>query len=120
MARLTPRQIEELRRRLLEARDVAIALLARGSRETRQVEVSGSSIGRLTRIDALQVQGMEQLSRHQLDIRRQQIEAALAAIEAGSYGSCRHCHGPISLQRLEALPEAPFCVECQESFEQGR
>lgn len=84
------------------------------------MEISGSTIGRLTRMDALQVQGMEQLSRHQIDIRRQQIEAALAAIEAGSYGSCRHCAGPISLERLEALPEAPFCVDCQERSERER
>ena len=46
-------------------------------------------------------------------------EAALAALDAGTFGTCRHCDGPISEQRLEAVPEAPFCLDCQELFERG-
>jgi DnaK suppressor protein len=117
MSPLDDRQIERFRRRLLAAKEAAEELLARSASDARPVEASGSAIGRLTRMDALQVQGMERMSRRQLDIRRQQIEAALAAIEAGTFGSCRHCKGPIALPRLEALPEAPFCLECQERFE---
>jgi DnaK suppressor protein len=75
-------------------------------------------IGRLTRIDAIQMQAMAQVNRRQLEIRRQQVAAALNAFTAGTYGLCRHCKGPISLRRLEVLPETPFCMECQESFEQ--
>ncbi|HVS31581.1 MAG TPA: TraR/DksA C4-type zinc finger protein, partial [Thermoanaerobaculia bacterium] len=74
-------------------------------------------IGRLSRMDAIQVQAMSQMSRRQLDVRLQQIDASLAALEAGTYGLCRHCKEPIALTRLEALPEAPFCIDCQEGFE---
>jgi RNA polymerase-binding transcription factor DksA len=41
-----------------------------------------------------------------------EIDAALLRIEAGSYGSCQNCGGPMGLQRLRALPEARYCVAC--------
>lgn len=117
MTHLTDDQVEHFRERLELARAAAGELLDLGAEDSRPVEASGSAIGRLTRMDALQVRQMEQLSRHQLEIRRRQIEAALAAIESGTFGLCRHCKGPISVLRLDALPEAPFCMDCQERFE---
>ena len=68
-------------------------------------------------MDALQVEAMSQMNRYQLEIRLKQIEASLEAWNAGQYGVCRSCQGPIKLARLEVLPEAPFCMACQESFE---
>lgn len=120
MTHLADDQIRLFRQRLLAAKEAAEELQTLGASGRQPVEASGSAIGRLTRMDALQVRGMEQLSRGQLEIRRQQIEAAIAAIEAGTFGLCRHCKGPISLLRLEALPEAPFCMTCQERFERER
>ncbi|REJ81130.1 MAG: TraR/DksA family transcriptional regulator [Acidobacteria bacterium] len=107
-------QLTRLHERLLAAREIAQALL--GRRDAR-VEASGQTIGRLTRMDALQLQGMSQLSRGQLAIRMQQIEAALRAWEAGRYGACNRCRQPIDTERLEALPEAPLCLPCQEAIE---
>lgn len=40
------------------------------------------------------------------------IDDALARIEAGTYGACERCHDPIPLERLEAVPHARFCVAC--------
>ena len=40
------------------------------------------------------------------------IDAALARITEGRYGTCQSCGGPMGLQRLRALPEARFCVAC--------
>ena len=42
----------------------------------------------------------------------EQIEAALARIEAGSYGRCEKCGEEIPAVRLEAIPYATFCVHC--------
>lgn len=117
MAHLTQRQMEDFRRRLQAAKEAADALLESSAAGSKPVEASGSTIGRLTRMDAIQVQAMEQMNRRQLEIRRQQVEAALRSFEDGTYGLCRNCRGPIALQRLEALPEAPFCMACQERFE---
>lgn len=42
-----------------------------------------------------------------------QVEDALQAIATGSYGRCQHCHEPIPLERLEIMPNATMCVNCQ-------
>lgn len=42
-----------------------------------------------------------------------QVEDALQAIAAGSYGRCQQCHEPIPLERLEIIPNATMCVNCQ-------
>jgi len=47
----------------------------------------------------------------------EEIEAALARIAAGTYGSCETCGEPISPVRLAALPTARRCVPCQEMWE---
>ena len=41
-----------------------------------------------------------------------EIEAALARIEAGTYGMCEACGRAIGRQRLRAIPEARFCLAC--------
>jgi DnaK suppressor protein len=41
------------------------------------------------------------------------IEAALARLDAGTYGQCVSCHKPIAPGRLEALPWAALCIDCQ-------
>ena len=41
-----------------------------------------------------------------------EIDAALARIQEGRYGSCLACGGAMGLQRLRAIPEARYCVAC--------
>jgi DnaK suppressor protein len=41
-----------------------------------------------------------------------EIDAALARIAAGAYGSCERCGGAIGRSRLRALPEVRFCAGC--------
>ncbi len=43
------------------------------------------------------------------------IEEALARLDAGTYGVCTSCHVPIAPGRLEALPWAALCIDCQRS-----
>ncbi|MCU1426376.1 MAG: DNA-binding protein [Actinomycetia bacterium] len=40
------------------------------------------------------------------------IDAALSKFDAGTYGQCEECGGPISEARLEAAPAARTCIEC--------
>ncbi len=42
-----------------------------------------------------------------------QVDAALARLEAGTYGLCPACGRPIDPERLEALPWALYDLECQ-------
>lgn len=41
------------------------------------------------------------------------IEAALARLDEGTYGICEQCAGPIRVERLKAIPHARYCVSCQ-------
>ena len=47
----------------------------------------------------------------------QEIEAALARIDDGSYGSCYDCGEDIDQARLKAYPAARRCLPCQEKHE---
>src|SRR4051794_26107657 len=42
----------------------------------------------------------------------QEIDDALAKLEAGTYGVCESCGGAIPEPRLEAKPAARFCMTC--------
>jgi RNA polymerase-binding transcription factor DksA len=48
---------------------------------------------------------------------RRDVAEALARIEAGTYGRCRFCGRPIEMARLDALPYAPYCIECEQEVE---
>jgi RNA polymerase-binding protein DksA len=45
------------------------------------------------------------------------IDAAIKAIESGSYGICTRCGNPIEPERLEIKPDATLCVTCQTEVE---
>jgi DnaK suppressor protein len=45
--------------------------------------------------------------------RRQAIDEALTRLNEGTYGICAECGVEISERRLEAVPFAKLCVECQ-------
>ena len=40
------------------------------------------------------------------------VDAALRAIEDGSYGTCTNCGNPIARERLEAIPWSATCIDC--------
>src|SRR3954447_2120223 len=41
------------------------------------------------------------------------VEAAIARMDAGTYGRCASCGQQIAAERLDALPWAAYCIECQ-------
>ncbi|MFN3286527.1 MAG: TraR/DksA family transcriptional regulator [bacterium] len=41
------------------------------------------------------------------------VEDALRKLEAGTYGTCERCGGPIDVERLRALPFASLCIRCK-------
>ncbi len=59
---------------------------------------------------------------HQSDENRralQLVTEALERIKGGSYGLCVACHEEVQHKRLEAVPWARHCIECQEKQDQG-
>lgn len=47
----------------------------------------------------------------------QEIDEALERIKNGTYGICEMCKKPIPRKRLEVIPFARYCVQCQSEFE---
>ena len=60
----------------------------------------------------------ESYSRNRTRLRT--VELALERISSGNFGICAACDGAIGLKRLQAVPWATNCIECQEQSEQGR
>jgi DnaK suppressor protein len=59
---------------------------------------------------------MRERATQQLEV----VDAALARVEDGSYGTCLRCGRPIAPERLDALPWAAHCIECQTIVDRGR
>jgi len=70
------------------------------------------SLGRLTRLEAMQEQ---ELSVHMLQesiIRLNKLEYALRKVDEPEYGICVECEEPIAPARLKLMPETSKCIEC--------
>lgn len=109
---LAPEETEAFRRRLLERREALVAEAEGGESWRATVELDQQSVGRLSRMDAIQQQAMAQAA----DRRRQgelaRIDAALGRIAEGEFGWCAECGEPIARGRLEVDPTVPACIGC--------
>jgi RNA polymerase-binding protein DksA len=47
----------------------------------------------------------------------QEIDEALERIKNDTFGICEMCKGPIPRRRLEAIPHAKYCLQCQNEYE---
>jgi DnaK suppressor protein len=104
--------LEALRARLIAQREEA-ARLSESSREARQpVELDQQSVGRLSRMDALQGQAMAQATEQRRLNEAKRIEAALRRMDDGDFGYCLRCGEEIQAKRLDFDPAAPLCVAC--------
>jgi DnaK suppressor protein len=105
-------QNEKFRQRLLALQIQLQALQATGDEASKTVALDQSSVGRLSRMDALQGQAMSQERGRRRTLELQRIAAALKRIEAGDYGYCVRCDEEIAIPRLELDPAAPLCIQC--------
>ncbi len=117
MEDLSDVQAGALRARLVELVGELEKSLEGSSRSADPVVLDQSSVGRLSRMDAMQQQAMAKATRQKAQLRLGQCRVALSAFEHGEYGLCRKCEEPIGYRRLSAKPEAPFCLECQRGAE---
>lgn len=97
----------------LQARLEELNRLSQISSESREtVALDQQSVGRLSRMDALQGQAMALATEERREQERTRIEAALRRIESGEYGFCLKCDEEIDIRRLELDPATPFCLAC--------
>ncbi|MEX0287433.1 MAG: TraR/DksA family transcriptional regulator [Paracoccaceae bacterium] len=76
------------------------------------VELDQQAVGRLSRMDALQMQAMAQAQQGRRDLEARRLEAALTRIDEGEYGYCAECGEDIPRGRLELDLAALTCVGC--------
>jgi DnaK suppressor protein len=48
------------------------------------------------------------------------IDDALRRMKAGTYGLCANCEDEVQQKRLDAVPWAKYCIDCQEKQERGQ
>ena len=113
---LTDEQIEELHEQLSTLVADLEHELAAAKSGTKPVDLD-EPIGRLSRMDALQQQQMNQAHKRRASIRLDQARAALRRVNADEYGYCLLCDEPIGYKRLSARPESPTCLVCQSERE---
>lgn len=117
---LSDDQMEGFRNRLLERQRVLQELRATGESAADVVELDQTSVGRLSRMDALQGQAMSQERGRRREIELRRIAAALRRIAQGDFGFCTGCDEPIARKRLDFDPAVAQCIACAEKAEQGR
>ncbi len=76
------------------------------------VELDQTSVGRLSRIDAMQHQAMALATERRRAGAQRRIEQALARLDAGTYGDCVQCGEEIAPKRLALDPAIATCLEC--------
>lgn len=104
--------LKDFRRALLSARAELQAAEDASSEDRAPVTLDQQAVGRLSRMDAIQVQAMalEASRRRGAELRR--IAAALARMDAGEYGYCVECGDEIAARRIMLDPAAPLCIGC--------
>jgi len=105
-------EIAAYRARLLAERE-ALATEDAASAENRgTVILDQQSVGRLSRMDALQRQAMAQATQRRRAGRGARIAAALRRIEDIEFGYCEECGEEIGKKRLNLDPTLALCVSC--------
>ena len=84
--------------------------LGKGSRQI--VELDQQSVGRLSRMDALQFQAMANAQKRRRHAMRDALQAALKRIDEDEFGFCDDCGDEIGQSRLMANPIITKCISC--------
>ena len=83
-----------------------------GRQDQATVVLDQQSVGRLSRMDAMQRQAMAQATARRREARKRQIHAALARADEGELGYCTDCGEAIAPERLQVDPAVPRCLSC--------
>ena len=112
--RLSREQIEELRSELLRLKKKMERSMRTTAQAMKPVELDQGAVGRLSRMDSLQNQGLTRNLQERETARYGQIITSLKRIEEGTFGVCVSCGRQIPFERLFVFPETPTCAQCSE------
>ncbi|MEX1039401.1 MAG: TraR/DksA C4-type zinc finger protein [Pirellulaceae bacterium] len=101
--------------RLLRELEVEVLSRIKANEAATESPQMNAAVGRLTYIDAYQQEQVSLHARRQLKTQLASVQLALERVKAGTYGICIQCDKPIPPERLEYLPDTPFCTSCNAS-----
>jgi len=101
-----------IRKKLTALYDETLALSEAAKENRKPVTLDQQSVGRLSRMDSLQVQAMDKAQDAARQKKLLKIKAALKRLDAGDYGYCVSCDEPIGEKRLDLDPSVPLCISC--------
>lgn len=105
---------EQYRQQLLELKASLEAIEETSQKAGDTVQLDQQSVGRLSRMDALQAQQMAHASEQRRQDTLTRIQGALRRIEAGKFGACFVCGERIDERRLSVDPTTTRCLACAE------
>jgi DnaK suppressor protein len=109
---LPAEHLERIRADLLRSLGKLERSLKITGESARPQDLEQDTVGRLSRIDAIQNAGLSQNLAEREKAQLAQIVAALRRIEEGTYGACNSCGGAIPYERLQIFPETLACSAC--------
>lgn len=104
--------LDFIRRTLAEEWESLRGVSDAASDERRPVELDQQMVGRLSRMDAMQVQAMAQAVESRRQGRLRRIEAALRRLDEGEFGYCLECGYEIPARRLAIDSTFSHCADC--------
>ena len=105
-------EIEAFRQRLLAEQDALLGEDDQGAEGRKTVVLDQTSVGRLSRMDAMQQQAMAEATHRRRNARKGRISAALSRIDEGEFGYCTECGEDIAPKRLDLDLTVPTCLSC--------
>ena len=118
-AELDPAQLAQLKDALQSQKREIRDLLDNSGDSAAPVTLDQQSVGRVSRMDAIQQQQMALANRQQAEDMLKSVEHALLRYENGEYGYCLECGEAIAFGRLQAQPFATLCINCQSAAEEA-
>ena len=88
--------------------------------DSQPVTLDQQSVGRVSRIDAIQQQEMAIANREQSKNQLIAIGKSLNRVDNEEYGYCLECGESIGFKRLQVQPYAEFCLDCQSAKEKDQ
>jgi len=109
---MAPEELEKFRQLRLNWREDLQSTSEVRDQSSDTVHLDQQSVGRLSRMDALQSQALAKAGKERAEQQLKMIEAALKRIDNDDYGDCLECGEPINPKRLEIDPTTLHCIEC--------
>ena len=112
---MNPEALEKLRSKLPTMKAELIERERSTADDAKPAEPDQTSVGRLSRMDAMRSQEMAQEMVRRRGQQLVQIAGALRRMESGEYGLCFKCREEIDSRRLSLDPTLTRCIGCAEA-----